>query len=118
MAIQVIGLPNGRKCGLGTYVKAWKALKAAQPAERIAGFGLFPEPAADILREMRYGMMDRINRKVPGFGCGRKWDSDYQASLFRDSRRLQDMAKRVRVYQFETIEARSRFADRLASRDD
>ena len=113
-----ITLPNGRQCGLGVYANAWRQLLKAAPNERIKGFGYFAERAADILSAMRGGLSERINRNIPGYGQGRKWDNDYQVKLWRDSRRVQDIAKRIRVYQFETEEARSRFSDRLANRDD
>lgn len=115
---RVITLPNGRQCSLAVYVKAWRALLEADPEERIAGFSYSSERAADILREMRYGMHDRINRHLPGFGCGRKWKADYQIRLARDAGRLRDIARRIRVYQFESSEARSRFSHLLASPDD
>lgn len=46
----------------------------------------------------------------------RKLDCDYQISLWRDSRKVREIAtSRVRHYQFETVEARSRFSHLLAS---
>ena len=60
----------------------------------------------------------RINLKAGDRPSWRKLDPDYQTRLYRDSRRLRDMARRVRVYQFETTEARSRYADRLSQYDD
>lgn len=118
MSARYVTLPNGRQCGLGRYVAAWKALKAADPSALFPGFGHFPERAESILCAMRGGLSERINRHIPGYGKGRRWDHDYYVRLWRDSRRLQDMARRVRVYQFETNEARSRFAHLLAHRDD
>ena len=114
--IQVIVLPNGRKCRLGTYARAWKALLAAAPNSMWPGFDYFPETAAHILGKMRYGLHDRINRHIPNYGLGRKWDHDYQTHLWRDSRRLRDIANRIKVYQFESEEAHSRFANLLADR--
>jgi hypothetical protein len=32
----------------------------------------------EILGEFRDGVHDRINRHAPGFGAGRKWDSEWQ----------------------------------------
>lgn len=43
---------------------------------------------------------------------------DYLTSLRRDAYRLQDMARRVRVYQFETPLCRERFGHLLARYDD
>jgi hypothetical protein len=42
--------------------------------------------------------------------------SEHQIHLRRDFYRLQDMAKRIRVYQFETPEVQQRFGHRLADR--
>jgi hypothetical protein len=47
-----------------------------------------------------------------------KCADDYQLRLRRDQSRLQDMARRVRVYQFETSEVRRRFGHLLVSRED
>lgn len=116
--VRVITLPNGRQCRLGTYVKAWATLKSAALGEQVAGFSFAPMSADAIVGEMRRGLDDRINRNDRSFGVGRKWEPDYQARLCRDSRRLNDMSQRIRVYQFETDEARSRFSDRLARYDD
>ena len=43
---------------------------------------------------------------------------DYLVSLRRDAHRLQDIARRVRVYQFETPLCRERFGHLLARYDD
>lgn len=116
MSRHVITLPNGRQCGVGRYAQAWRTLKAADPGAPFPGFGHFPERAESILHAMRGGLSARINSHDPNYGRGRKWDNDYQIALYRDSRRLHDIAQRVRVYQFETVEARSRFSHRLADR--
>lgn len=114
----VIGLPNGRQVGIGVYVKAYRELRKMDPDTRVKGFGYGSERAADILYAMRGMFSEVINRHDRSYGVGRKWDNDYQVRLWRDSRRLQDIAKRIRVYQFETEEARSRFSDRLSNRDE
>lgn len=116
--VYVFTLPNGRQCRAGVYVDAWKALKKIAPDSLVPGFGHFTERANDILAAMRGGLSGRINRHDRSYGVGRKWASPYQIQLWRDSRRLRDIASRIRVYQFETEEARSRFSDRLARHDD
>lgn len=73
-----IRLPNGRSVGLGKYVAAWRKLRKMNPDDQVRGFGYFPEDAAYILREMRFGMHDRINRHIACYGVGRKWDQDWQ----------------------------------------
>jgi hypothetical protein len=71
-------LPNGRRCGLGTYVLAWRTMLKMNPQELVKGWGHFSEPAGYVLRELRAGMHDRINRHIPGYGRGRKWNADWQ----------------------------------------
>jgi len=81
MKTRVVTLPNGRAVRLGMYVAAWRKLLTL-PAERpVSGFDYFAQPAAEILRELRRGMHDRINRHDGVYGRGRKWDSDYQRAL-------------------------------------
>lgn len=74
-------LPNGRRCSLGVYVASWKTILQIvreTPAASIRGFDHFPDEAPRVLRALRLGMHDRINRHLPGFGVGRKWDQDWQ----------------------------------------
>lgn len=115
--IHVITLPNTRQCTVGTYARAWKALTHADPSSLWPGFGYWPERAESILHAMRGGLSERINRHIPGYGIGRKWDNDYQVRLWRDSRRLRDIAARIIVRQFETEEARARFSHLLTDRE-
>lgn len=113
-----ITLPNTRRVGVGQYAKAWRTLLKADPATLWPGFAYQPERAESIIHAMRGGLSERINSHIAGYGQGRKWDNDWFVSAWRDSRRLRDIEKRIRVYQFDTQEARSRFSDRLAKRDD
>ena len=78
MSKRVVTLPNGKRCGLGVYVSAWRKLKALPSDAQISGFDHFPDDAGRILRQVRFGMHDRINRHIPGFGRGRKWHQDWQ----------------------------------------
>ena len=114
----VITLPNGRAVTAGTYAKAWRTLLREPASARWPGFAHFPETTESILHAMRGMLSEVINRHDRSYGIGRKWDNDYQVRLWRDSRRLQDIAKRIRVYQFETEEARSRFSHLLSSYTD
>jgi hypothetical protein len=86
--VKVIRLPNGKVCTLPTYTRAWKQLKGCDPNAHIAGFGHFPERAHDVLRALRRGMHDRINRHLPWYGKGRKWDEQWQLDTRRASRDL------------------------------
>jgi hypothetical protein len=60
-----------------------------------------------------------INRKAGRADVpGRKWESDWQAKIWRDCCRVRDIARRVRVYQFETEEVRKRFSHLLSDRSE
>lgn len=61
MSKRYITLPGGRKCGLGEYVRSWKALKALPPETYVANWTWFEVRADSILKEIRYGVHDRIN---------------------------------------------------------
>lgn len=69
-------------------------------------------------REFIGALNRRINSKVSEPPAWRKLDGHYQTCLWRDARRVEKANRRVRVYQFETAEARSRFSHLLATRDD
>jgi len=114
----VIRLPNGRTIGVGVYARAWRTILTMPRDAMLPGFAHFPEPAESVLHAMRGMLSEVINRHDRAYGIGRKWDNDYQVRMWRDSRRLRDIANRIRVYQFESEEARSRFSDLLATRDD
>jgi hypothetical protein len=93
-----IGLPNGKRSVLPTYCAAWRTLKTLDPKAQVKGWDDFPADAADVLRDMRAGLADRINRHIPGYGRGRKWDARYQLELRRDARRVNEYAARRIVY--------------------
>lgn len=59
-----ITLPNQRHVSLGSYVAAWKAIKA-NPGALYPGFDHFPTRGHEILAKMRAGLHDRINRHLP-----------------------------------------------------
>ena len=113
--MKYVTLPNGKRCALGAYAKAWRALKNMPASALVPGFADFPERAESILCAMRGGLSERINRHDAAHGVGRKWSNEYFIKAWRDSRRLQDIARRVRVYQFETHEATSRFGHLLST---
>jgi hypothetical protein len=63
---RVITLPSGRQVTLAEYVRSWKVLKTL-PADRyVAGFSWFERKASEILKEIRYGVHDRINQRAAG----------------------------------------------------
>ena len=78
-----ITLPNGKPCSLPVYCAAWRQLKALPPDAEIRGFKDWPEPARDVLREMHYGLHNRINRHDPRYMRGRKWSNDWQRAAIQ-----------------------------------
>lgn len=89
-----IGLPNGRKCSITTYCRAWRQLKTLNSDAVIRDWEWFPVKAGDVLRQLREGLHDRINRHSSHFGRGRKWTHDYQVDQRRDARRINEYASR------------------------
>lgn len=94
---RIIYLPENRTVTLGAYVTAWKnALAAHEGATFQNGFNWYPESRADVLREFRRGLHDRINRRIGGFpgtlkpraAYGRKFDHQWQTETYRASRQL------------------------------
>lgn len=61
--VKVITLPNGTRLRLGDYCQAWKRLKTLPPETEISGWEWYPVEARHILREIRRGVTDRINRR-------------------------------------------------------
>jgi hypothetical protein len=109
---RLVTLPNGRSCSLRRYCAGWRKLKTLSPDTRIGNWDDFPVEAAEILRDLHSGMHDRINRHVPGYGRGRKWDERYQTDLRRDVRRVTDYASRRLVHpanRLATPELQRRF---------
>lgn len=111
-----VTLGNGQKVGLGQYTNAWRQAKAMNPETGVRGTPSDPNgggTAGDMVREMRAGMVDRINQKDPDYGKGRKWDSTWQ----NDARRLADtLARKAEVPAGEAhpVDLRAKVADRLA----
>lgn len=116
--MKTIQLPNGKRVSLATYAAAWRALKVMPKDAQVNGFAWHHESVESILHAIRGGLSERINRHDARHGKGRKWDNDYFVQAWRDSRKLRDIANRVRVYQFETQEAKMRFGHLLASYND
>ncbi len=63
MAQLAVRLPNGRRVELRAYVAAWRRLLSMDAGEMVAGWDYYPCAAGDVLREMRRGLHDRINRR-------------------------------------------------------
>jgi len=89
---RIIVLPNGRACCLSTYSSSWRTVKVLDPDAEVIGWEWYPLTAREILCDLHAGMHARINRHIPGFGRGRKWDDRYQLDQQRDARRVNDYA--------------------------
>lgn len=61
--VRVITIPNGKRVTLGQYCAAWKALKGMDPQAEVKGWEWYTVPASHVLRRMREGLEDRINRR-------------------------------------------------------
>ena|SRR6185503_221027 len=102
---------------LGQYVKAWRAVKEAPAATEFKSSlcGWWPASREEILSQFMQGVHDRINRRIPGYGEGRKWDQDWQ-------RTTQNFARSVNtprlVVRWAPKEFQERLAHRIAGPDD
>jgi hypothetical protein len=109
-----VTLPNGKRCGLGVYVAAWRTILSLAPDTMLPGFDHFPSAARDVLRDLRNGMHDRINRHVPGFGKGRKWDQDWQRGAIQCAHAVNTPRLIVR---WVPADLRARLSHRLATEE-
>ena len=109
---RVVTLPNGKKCSLGVYVASWRTLKSLPQDARVGGFDHFSEAPSLILRELRRGLHDRINRHDPAYGRGRKWDHDWQRQAIQTANNLN--TPRLAI-NWLPMEFRERFAHRLSA---
>lgn len=111
--IPVIRLPNGRQVTIPTYCAAFRRVRSADPNQWINprdwdGFGC---RADRLLRQMRDGMAERINRHMAGFGVGRKWSAEWQRGAREVAYRL---PRRIITRERECPkELRARLAHRL-----
>lgn len=81
--MRYVTLGDGSTIGVNCYVAGWQEV-ISSPPERLYKKGLtgwWPVTAQEILRQYRAGLHDRISRRAPGYGCGRKWDSDWQRNV-------------------------------------
>lgn len=118
MSARYVTLGCGRRIGLGAYVRAWRQCLALAPETRVAGtlsHSREPGTVADVLRQFREGLADRINRHIPGHGQGRKWDADYQRHMLQAAYALN--TPRLAIHWLPN-DLRTRFAHRLRRHDD
>lgn len=112
---KVIVLGDGRRVTLGNYVKAWRAVLKSPQGAMFKGSpsdSRMPADREQCLREFRSGMHDRINKRIPSYGRGRKWSSDWWWDAWRASRDVNTPRLVVRWVPFEF---RERLAHRLTS---
>lgn len=111
MGKRYVVLGNGRMIGLGSYVTAWKKCLQMDPNAWIgAGVSGFGQTAGEALEDLRRGMHDRINRRIPGHGIGRKWCDNWQATMRRASR---DLNEPKLIIDWLPPDLKSRFSHRL-----
>jgi hypothetical protein len=112
MIKRCVTLPNGRECGLGVYVNAWRKLRTMDANTQVKGFDHFPDRADSILRELRWGLNDRINHHIKGYGVGRKWSQDWQRAASQAARAVN--TPRLIVY-WVPCDLRKRLAHRVTT---
>lgn len=76
-----------------------------------------PCTGREIMEQFRAGIHERINEALD-IPWTRKRKDSWQAAIVRDRHRLEDIRRRIRVYQFETPEMMRRFGHLLARYDD
>lgn len=94
-----ITLPNNRRVSVGTYANAWKTLKSLSPDALMPGFDYLPERADVILRKMREGLHDRINKHLPPAEYERIRDNE----RFYSARRLATVVNSRLIIRESTV---------------
>jgi hypothetical protein len=106
---------------VGAYVRFWKRLKEVDPETRVPCAAWdHSETAGEALRGFSRAVNNRINSRG-GLDTprGRNDNTDYYWQEYRDKRAIEDHnIRRVRIYQFETSEARRRFSNLLSRYDE
>jgi hypothetical protein len=70
-----------------------------------------PGTAEEALQEFRFGLHDRINRRLSWYGRGRKWESDWRRHALQAA--LQLNAPRLAIHWLPP-HLKARFAHRLS----
>jgi hypothetical protein len=113
-----VTLGDGRRVGLGTYVKAWRSVLDAGDKAIIAGSPRDPRRSCsreEALHEFREGMDDRINRHIPGFGVGRKWEPNWFWAAWRAAR---DVNTPRLIVRYVPPDLKARLAHRIHTNED
>jgi hypothetical protein len=115
MTRRYVTLSDGRKIGLGAYVRAWKTCKLLDPKTHIGrGIDGYGQTAEEALHDLRAGIDDRINRHDKAYGVGRKWDSEWWWDTWRASRDLRQ--SRLAIHWIPR-DLKERFGHRIAERE-
>jgi hypothetical protein len=116
MTQRYVTLGDGRKIGLGAYVRAWTQCLALPPQTWIGkGVDGWGQTAREALADLRAGLEDRINRHDHRYGKGRKWGGDYQRETIQAAAALN--TPRLRIHWLPQ-DLKRRFADRLSNSED
>jgi len=115
MTTKYITIPYGKQVRLSAYVWAWKTIKRTVrdhgDSWLCPGWQWYSVPAGEVLRDIRAGVADRINKHLPWYGRGRKWDADWQRHTSQAARMLNQPRLRIHWLPYWL---KARFAERLA----
>lgn len=111
-------LAERSKAGMKMWQEAKKRVAAAPQGTEFKVDWCTSWSASEFQAEYGKILDQAINARAGVQFKGRKFDPDYQIKLIRDKNRLQDIHRRIRVYQFESDEDKSRFSHLLADPND
>lgn len=86
MSQRVVTLPSGKRVTLGSYVRGWKRLKTMPWDTHIPDWDWHYTTAREVLGALRESIDERINRHIPNYGVGRKWDPNWYSYVWRTAR--------------------------------
>lgn len=113
MKIQrMIVLPSGKRVTLRAYCAAWRKVKEAAPNRLVSDFEWFPVPAGEVKQRMLGAVHDRINKHLPGYRRGRKWDQDWQRAAVHCANEVNTPR---RIVRWVPADLRDRLAHRIAT---
>lgn len=83
--VRCIITPCGRPVSVRQYVSAWYMVRSLPPDTiiRARQWDYCDTTSGRVLRDMRFGLHDRISRHIPAYAAGRRWDGAHQAAMVR-----------------------------------
>lgn len=113
MTTKTIILGNGHRITVASYVKVWRMLKK-EPLGRLCkhsltGWGVVT--VEEFLAQYSAVKDARINRHIPGYGKGRKWQDQWQADARQTANLVNSKGLRV---SWIPPDLRARLANRTA----